>query len=152
MEELILLLKQKKRTLSVAESFTGGMFSDLLTNIAGSSEVFKGSVVCYSKESKTNILKIHSKVFKKYDVVSKEVAELMAIKCASMFKTDAAISFTGYAPPSDDKDKLSGVSYIGMYYKGKVGTFKFENKTSISREQYKNDAINTALFWIFEQI
>ena len=71
--------KELKKTLSVAESCTGGSICSRIVSNEGASTYFKGGVVCYSTESKTNILGLDAKTINDYSVVSKEVCELMAI-------------------------------------------------------------------------
>lgn len=88
------------KSLSVAESCTGGRISSILTSISGSSEIFKGGAVVYSNESKIAILGVSSKIIEDYGAVSKECAEEMAIKAREVFKTDYAISATGVAGPT----------------------------------------------------
>ena len=80
------LLLRSKKSLSIAESCTGGLLSDRITDIPGSSRYFKMGIVAYSNEAKHKILDIPLEVIKKYGAVSKEVAILMArnVRMASL--------------------------------------------------------------------
>jgi len=80
------LLKQQNKTLSTAESLTGGKIAASLVSVAGSSAYFKGSIVSYSSEVKKNILGVSAKTIKNHTVVSKEVAEEMVLGVKLMRK------------------------------------------------------------------
>lgn len=109
-----LLLKQHK-TLSIAESCTGGAIASMITAIPGASQYFKGSVVSYSRMAKENILKVNPEIIKKYSVVSAEVATEMAVNAQKIFQTDYAIATTGNAGPTTDlTDKTIGFVYIAL--------------------------------------
>ena len=75
------LLKEKHKTLSTAESCTGGNIAKLITSVSGSSEYFKGSIVAYSNEIKIRHLNVPAEIINKYGAVSKEVVEIMAKEC-----------------------------------------------------------------------
>ncbi|MCF6223906.1 MAG: competence/damage-inducible protein A [Flavobacteriaceae bacterium] len=109
------LLVGSDQTLSTAESCTGGSIAKMITSVAGASKYFCGSAVVYSAKAKKEILKIASKTIEKYSVVSKEVAEEMALQCKKIFATDYAIATTGNAGPTTDKtDKSVGVVFIAI--------------------------------------
>lgn len=115
--ELVLgqqLTKQQK-TIATAESCTGGKIAQTLTSIPGSSKYFRGSVVCYSKEVKTEIVGVPKEIIEKYSVISAEVAETLAIRIREIMKTDYGIGVTGNAgPTTDDTDKGAGVVFIAI--------------------------------------
>ena len=94
------LLIESSFTLSVAESCSSGLIASELTSIAGSSSYFRGGIIAYNDEIKVNILGINNDTIIKESSVSTIVAELMAKNVAKKFKTDFAISTTGYASPS----------------------------------------------------
>jgi len=109
------LLKEKNQTIATAESCTGGNIAHMITSIPGSSKYFVGSVVSYASRIKTDFLKISPELIKKYTVVSKEVAEKMAVNIKGLYHTDFAISTTGNAGPTIDKtDETLGVVYISI--------------------------------------
>lgn len=97
--DLLSLLKEKKLTLSLAESCTGGMISSHIVDIPGSSECFLGSAVTYSNEAKISLLGVKSETLNQYGAVSRETSVEMATGCVRLFKTDMAASVTGIAGP-----------------------------------------------------
>ncbi|WP_346354266.1 competence/damage-inducible protein A [Azotosporobacter soli] len=112
-EVVAALLKKTGSTIAFAESCTGGLTSHLLTNIAGSSAYLKGSLVCYSEESKVQHLAVESNVIKTKGIVSQEVARQMAIGVTKMFNTEFGVGITGWAGPANESetaDKIGTVS------------------------------------------
>ena len=93
------LLKEKKWTLSTAESCTGGFIGHLLTSVPGSSEYYMGSTVTYSYQSKTGILGIPESLILKEGAVSEEVVRLMAENVKKKFGTDCSVATSGIAGP-----------------------------------------------------
>lgn len=109
------LLLERNQTISTAESCTGGKIAQTLTAIPGSSHYYKGSVVSYSEEVKTDVLGVSKETIAKYSVVSAEVAREMALAAQKILKTDYAIGVTGNAgPTTDDTDKPVGVVFIAV--------------------------------------
>ena len=109
------LLKKSNRTISTAESLTGGKIAATLVSIAGSSAYYKGSFVTYSAETKINLLGVSAETIKKYTVASKEVALEMARGAKEKLQTDCAIAVTGNAgPTTDHNDKSVGVVFIAF--------------------------------------
>jgi nicotinamide-nucleotide amidase len=88
------------KTVSTAESCTGGMIAERFTANAGSSGYFKGSIISYATQSKIDLLNIPKELIETYSVVSVQVAEAMATNVRKLFKTDYAIATTGNAGPS----------------------------------------------------
>jgi len=114
-ESLSKLLTPKGQTLSIAESCTGGNIAKMITSVPGASKFFKGAMVTYSAEVKTEVLQVSNKTIANHTVISKEVAEEMALNCKKIFKTDYAIATTGNAGPTVDKtDKTVGVVFIAL--------------------------------------
>ena len=109
------LLSNRKQTLSIAESCTGGNISKMITTIPGASLFLKGAIVAYSAKVKKELLHISSALIKRHSVVSKEVAVEMATKTRDLFSTDYAIATTGNAgPTTDETDKSVGVVFIAI--------------------------------------
>lgn len=109
------LLKQKNKTLSTAESCTGGNIAQMLTSVSGASSYFKGSVVSYATETKISILGLSAEMIEKYSVVSAEVAKQMAINIKKIMNTDYAIATTGNAGPSKgDSNAELGSVFIAL--------------------------------------
>ena len=108
-------LIDKKLTISIAESCTGGLLSNNLTKLANSSKYFQMGLITYSNEAKTNILKVNKHIIKKYGAVSKECCEAMVKNLSKISKSKINISITGIAGPGGGtKDKPVGLVYIGV--------------------------------------
>jgi nicotinamide-nucleotide amidase len=109
------LLSQQNKTISTAESCTGGKIAQVLTSVSGASNYFKGSIVSYATEIKTSVLGLSEDLIKEYSVVSAEVAKQMAINVKEMMKTDYAIATTGNAGPSKgDSNAEIGTVFIAL--------------------------------------
>lgn len=127
MEQLVAeLLLSLKKTVSTAESCTGGFISHLLTTIPGSSAYYIGSVVSYAYEIKENELQISKDVLKKNGAVSQIVVEQMAQTIRQKYKTDYAISTSGIAGPTGGtEEKPVGTVWIAVATPEKVISSKF---------------------------
>ena len=113
-------------TISFAESCTGGLLGHRITQVAGSSKAFKGSLVVYSNESKVDQLKISQKLLNEFGAVSKEVAFEMAKKVRDVFSSDIGVSITGIAGPGGgNDDKPVGLVYIGFSDNNITKTYQF---------------------------
>ncbi len=109
------ILMRKNKTISTAESCTGGSIAQLLSSVPGASNYFKGSVVAYSAEVKQNVLGISENLIDKHSVVSAEVAIAMALSVKELLKTDYAIATTGNAGPSKgEADASIGTVFIAL--------------------------------------
>ena len=109
------LLTERKLTISVAESLTGGLLTDRITNVPGSSAYFERGVVTYSNRSKTELLGVPEEVLKEHGAVSKEVAVLMAEGVRRASGTDIGVSTTGIAGPAGGTDqKPVGTVFIAV--------------------------------------
>jgi PncC family amidohydrolase len=127
--EIAKILKRKKLTISVAESCSGGLLSNKLTNISGSSEYFIGGVVAYNNSTKIKILKVPKELLKKYGAVSEEVAKKMAENVRKITNTDIGISTTGIAGPTGGtKEKPVGLVFIGISDEKRTIVEKFNFK------------------------
>lgn len=109
------LMLKKGLTLSIAESCTGGLISSILTKIPECSKYFKGSIVCYSRFSKENILNIDENILEKNGTISTEASLEMAKKTKELFDSDIALSTTGVAGPLRQENKPVGLVYISLY-------------------------------------
>ena len=109
------LLGKQNKTISTAESCTGGKIAEVLTSVSGSSKYFKGSVISYATEVKIDVLGIPESLISKYSVVSREVVSAMALNVKAMMKTDYAIATTGNAGPSKgDSNAEIGTVFIAL--------------------------------------
>lgn len=114
-------LLNSKKTLAIAESCTGGLLADRITDIPGSSAYFKLGLITYSNESKNKLLNIPMKTIKKYGSVSKEAAILMAKNVRHLAGADYGISITGIAGPGGATNKKPvGLVYIALSAKNKT--------------------------------
>lgn len=126
MEEVVgNLLKTNGKTLSIAESCTGGLISERITEVSGSSEYFIESAITYANDAKIRNLSVPKMLIEKHGAVSAEVAEAMARGMRERAGTDFAISVTGIAGPSGGTvEKPVGLVFIGYADSEKVKSFK----------------------------
>lgn len=141
MKELVKLLVEKKLSISTCESFTAGLFASELGKIPGVSSTYKGSVIAYQSEIKHTVLGIDSMLLDTYGVVSREVAEKMAITGQSMFASDICISFTGNAGPNVLEGKACGLWFACIRYRDQQ--FAFEFLDSMERNALQVHAVQT---------
>ncbi len=138
------VLTKKKLTIATAESCTGGLLSDRLTNVSGSSKYFMTGIISYSNKSKESFLGISQKLMEKYGAVSRPVAVEMARAIKHFACVDIGISITGIAGPTGGtKYKPVGLVYAALVTDKKriVMEFRFRG----SREDIKFQASQAAL-------
>ncbi len=143
-------LKLKSKTVSIAESCTGGMLGASFTDIAGSSEYFIGGIIAYSNEVKMKLLNVKQETIEQFGAVSQETASEMAINVRQLFNTDYGISITGIAGPAGGTpDKPVGTVWIGIANSLTVITKKFQfiNDRAVNRER----AVGAALTFFLEK-
>ena len=132
------------KTLSTAESCTGGGIGSALTDVPGSSAVYKGGVISYCNEIKHTILGVPDEMLDAYGAVSSPVAEAMAVGVRKLMKTDVAVSVTGLAGPGGDEyGNPVGTVYIG--YADEKNEMALEYHFSGNREAVRNQAIEASL-------
>ncbi len=139
------LLINSNKTLSIAESCTGGTIAQMITSIPGSSKYFKGSVVAYSNEIKSGMLAVDDKIIEKHGAVSKEVVELMAIGARKKLNTNYAIATSGVAGPGGGTDdKPVGLIWIAVSgLKGTISKkFMFGKERDINIKRSSIAALN----------
>ncbi|MFH1656019.1 MAG: CinA family protein [Candidatus Omnitrophota bacterium] len=138
------ILTKKRKTLSVAESCTGGLISNRLTNIPGSSKYFKAGIIAYSNEVKIRQLKIPSRIIKQKGAVSKEVATYMARNIRKITKSDFGLGITGIAGPTGGtKTKPTGLVYIALSSRQKQinRKYNFKGKRNLIKRKSSTAAI-----------
>lgn len=113
-QEIASLLKKSNQTIAVAESLTGGMVSARLTNLAGSSEYFRGGIVCYHPRVKVAQVGVPASLISKHGVVSKEVALSLAEQIRKIFKAEIGLATTGAAGPNPLPPAPVGRVYIAL--------------------------------------
>ena len=145
------ILTEKNLTIACAESCTGGLLTSRLTDIAGSSNYVKGSIVCYSNEVKNKILHVDAETLKNFGAVSEQTARQMSANVRKIINTDIGVGVTGIAGPGGGSaDKPVGTVYISVSNADKtfVKLFNFNG----SRTEIKNQSCAAALTMIKEFI
>ncbi len=104
-QAVVKTLRENKKTLSVAESCTGGMISSRIINVPGASEVFLGGVVAYDNSVKKNLLKVSDDILERYGAVSEQCVLQMAQGVKRLTNSDIALSVSGIAGPSGGSDE-----------------------------------------------
>ena len=134
----------KKLKLGTAESCTGGKVGTLLSELAGSSQIFNGSIVAYQNFIKENILNVSSEILESKGAVSGECVEAMAVGASRLLGSDIAISISGVAGPSGGSDaKPVGTIWFGLSVGDKVSSYKFHFRGN--REAVRNRAAYQAI-------
>jgi len=150
-EEIGAILKQKGLTLGIVESATGGLLSHRITNIAGSSDYYKGSVTAYSNQVKIGVVGVREDTLNQYGAVSAEVAEEMALGGRKILGADICLADTGIAGPGGaSAGKRVGLFYIGLSHG--ESTFSRKHNFTGDREQNKQSAAEAALQWLKEYL
>lgn len=145
------LLQQQGRTLSMAESCTGGAIAEEITKNPGASAYYRGSIIPYATELKTSILGVDAGLIDQHNVVSLPVAEAMADKAKQVFQSDYSIATTGIAGPSlGDGDDEVGTVCIAIGTPGGVVSEKFG--FGKARERVIRKAVNKAFEMLLEEI
>lgn len=120
------MLEQRQETLSLAESCTGGLVAQRVTEVPGSSSYFLEGAVVYSNAAKTRVLGVDSGIIEKHGAVSAECAEAMAVGMRERSGTSHAISVTGVAGPGGgSEEKPVGTVFIGYAGTAGVRSVKF---------------------------
>ena len=150
-KKVLEILYQKKLTLSVAESCTGGLLCNRLTDIPGSSKVFLLGIIAYSNTSKNKILKIPIKIIRAKGAVSAETAKRMAIGIRRISGASAGIGITGIAGPGGaSKFKPAGTVFIAVSF-GK-NTLVKEFHFAVNRLGVKRKAADKAIELLLKTI
>lgn len=145
------LLRRNRWTLSVAESCTGGLICDQITNVPGSSDYFMGGMVNYSNESKAKHLGVPMEDIKKYGAVSPQVARKMAQGVRKTFGTTFGLSTTGIAGPTGGtREKPVGLLFIGLTKGRKTRVVKLNLKGG--RIKIKQESAHLALKYLHDLI
>ena len=131
-------------TLSTAESCTGGYIAKYLTDKTDSSKYFKGSVIAYSNDVKTNILKVPQEFIDKFGAVSSQVAFSMASGVIEVIDSDIALSATGVMESTNDKSGKSTQVFISVISNTENDTFHFnlDGNREMNREKTVYYAFN----------
>ena len=143
-------LKENNHTITTAESCTGGLIASMITEVSGSSSIFKGSIVTYCNEIKEKELNVRKETMIKYGVVSCEVVEEMLKGVIKKFNANYAIAISGVAGPNGGtKNKPVGTVVIGVisiYNNKNINIYNFKG----NRKDIQIQAAKTALKIVFD--
>ncbi len=135
---VIEIFREKGLSLALAESCTGGMIAETITNVAGASDIFYGSAVTYVNSAKEHILGVAHETLEKHGAVSSECAEEMACGARRVYGADVAMSVTGIAGPGGGSEaKPVGTVWFGLATKDGAETFRrrFDGDRAAVRRQ-----------------
>ena len=147
------LLLERKKTIAVAESCTGGLIGAKFTSVSGSSRYFERGVVTYSNEAKTELLSVPPEMIEKYGAVSEEVAVWMAEGVRKLAKTDYGLSVTGIAGPTGGtQQKPVGLVFIGFAHENDsfAQKFMFGQDRNSNRERAAQTALNLVRLFLIK--
>jgi nicotinamide-nucleotide amidase len=152
MENVVVkLLTAQKKTLALAESCTGGLIANRITDVPGASEVFLGGVVSYANPAKENFLGVRAETLAAHGAVSEEVAREMAAGARKKFGSGFAIAVTGIAGPGGGTpEKPVGTVFIALASAGGMEVKKFLNVWE--RSTFKQVTATQALEMLRRQV
>ncbi len=138
------LLLEKGLTICFAESCTGGLCADRITNVSGSSGCFSGGVVTYSNDAKRKLLGVSRETLSQFGAVSEQTVSEMAVGARNLFRSDIAVSVSGIAGPSGGtREKPVGTVWFGFSHGS--GTSCEMRRFAGAREEVKNFAASAAI-------
>ena len=151
------LLRKSKKTITTAESCTGGLVASLITKISGSSDIFNGSIVTYSNSIKNKELGVLNESLDKFGAVSKQVVSEMLDGVLKKFEADFAIAISGIAGPNGGtKNKPVGTIVIGIASNNnnikKIKTYHLKGSRISIQKQSANIALSKILKFVSKTI
>jgi len=144
---VVALLQERKQTIAVAESCTGGLLGERITSVPGASRVFQGGVVAYANAAKKSLLGVPEELLAAHGAVSEPVAHAMASGARERFGADLAVSTTGISGPTGgSEEKPVGLVFIGFASESGVeaGEFVFP----LDRARHRTVTSQLALDWV----
>jgi nicotinamide-nucleotide amidase len=145
------LLRADELTLAVSETATGGMLASAFTDICGASKFFAGGCVCYSNESKMQLLDVPECLLKQHGAVSAECAVAMAVGAAEQLGADYGLAITGFAGPcGGTNENPVGTIYIALHSPHGVWSKKLHYPGP--RATVNRRAVNAALDWLRREL
>jgi nicotinamide-nucleotide amidase len=145
------LFRAQEKTLAVAESCTGGLLANLFTDVCGASKFFRGAIVCYANDVKTQLLNVPESLLAQHGAVSDECAVALATSVAETLEADYGLAITGYiGPTGGTKDNPVGTIYVGLHSPQGVWSKKL-NYSGI-RTAAKDRAVAVALDWLRREL
>lgn len=149
--ELAGMLRERKQTVALAESCTGGGLGECFTTVPGASAFFLGGVIAYADEVKVRHLGVPEALLETHGAVSPEVAEQLASGVKERFGSDWGISITGIAgPDGGSAEKPIGLFYVGVA--GPTGTDVIRHQVGGDRDQIREHAIQRALVALWRAV
>ena len=150
-ESIVNLMKEKKLTLGVAESCSGGMLSARIINVPGVSDVYKAGFVTYANEAKHKLIGVSNATLEQFGAVSEETAREMVQGTLRAAESDYAVAITGIAGPDGGTDKKPvGLVYIACGNKDRI-TVK-ECKFNGNRNKVRQSSVAYALRLLREEV
>ena len=138
-------------TLALAESCSGGLLADMITDVPGSSLFFKGSMVAYSTEAKINLLGIDPQLLEREGAVSEAVALALARAAGKVLSADAGIGITGIAgPESDSSGRSVGLVYVAVVFGDRINCIQLN--LAGTRRAVKERAAQAALAMLWRMM
>ncbi|MBD3193494.1 MAG: nicotinamide-nucleotide amidohydrolase family protein [Candidatus Lokiarchaeota archaeon] len=142
---------EKNKKVAFAESCTGGYICHMITNISGSSEVFERGIVCYSNDSKEELLKVPHETLIKHGAVSEQVADKLCRGIRKISNVNVGIGITGIAGPTGGTaEKPVGLVYIGISTESIVNVYKYIIKKE--RIKFKKEVLKKVLVLLDDYI
>ncbi|GAA3406506.1 competence/damage-inducible protein A [Paenibacillus hodogayensis] len=152
--ELVAILTASGKTLALAESCTGGMVSEMVTAVQGSSAAYRGGIVCYTNEAKRELLGVPAELLEGEDApgaISAQTAVLLAEQALERLGADYALSVTGVAGPGESEGKPVGLVYVGIAVRGKSAQ-SAKLQLSGNRESVRLKAAKQAFYLLWQQL
>lgn len=153
--DLINALREKGWRMAAAESCTGGRIAQRITAVPGASDVFSGSMVSYSCETKQSALGVRAETLGKYGAVSEKTAREMALGVLRITEADVAVSVTGIAGPGGGTaDRPVGTVCFGLALRasGKVTSVRVQFDPAAEREEICGMAVSYAIEWVMNAL
>ncbi|HZB97118.1 MAG TPA: CinA family protein [Candidatus Sulfotelmatobacter sp.] len=152
--EVAAVLTDKRLTVAVAESCTGGLLGAVLTSVPGSSSYFRGGVIAYANEIKSELLGVEAELIGRHGAVSPEVAASMAEGARRFCDAEIGIGVTGVAgPDSGGPDKPAGLIHVAAAWGGQgrhLGDRHVELRLEGGREENRAAAVRAGLRLLVE--
>jgi len=147
-EVIVRQLRVLEKTVSVAESCTGGLLSSSFAEIPGVSKVFRGGVVCYNNDIKQDMLDVPDGILEQHGAVSSETAVALAVGAQERLDSDYALSVTGFAGPDNGSSMNAPVGTIYIGFASPIGVWSRKVFLAGSRQNVRERSVVIALDWM----
>ena len=145
------MLRKADRMLAVAETATGGILASSFTDLAGATKFFAGGAVCYSNQSKMQLLEVPEEILMQHGAVSAENAVAMAAGAAEKLGADYGLAITGFAGPcGGNSENPVGTMFLALY--SPQGVWSKRLRYPGPRPTVKRRAVNAALDWLRREL